>query len=481
MSGTSEKLEVSVKKETKKEKASKAGRGEGSGKTVAAKTEAEPRRNRRGSSEQEEVEESASNNKDGSDDEAQFTEMEEEQPSRKRLKGTNGRARPSETGDLRNERSIMVPTVKVFQRDAKDGYLPGSIVRICCEHFLTYDFVEFSPGPHMNMILGPNGTGKSTIACAICIGLGFSVSVLGRAEVLTAFVKHGYDKGFVEIELKGPLGKPNVVIRRNITTMSNASTWTLNGKNSNKRTIEDKVADLGIQVSNLCSFLPQDRVQEFAKLKPEELLAETQKVAGHPRLKQWHDQLKELGTSLADIRGALVANQQDCATEEGKNQLLERDVVIFNKRKKLEEDLSYYEILVPWYKFKLNKGRVKQCKLAYRQAGIKLANARAEFEPATRFKERLEGKLQTLNRDGSAAQDAIKDLQKKVERLKRDDKRMSEQYTEIQDAIVTLSRDDQESKVKIQRLESDIRRFKDQLREHKGHSETDTTELIAQK
>ena len=29
----------------------------------------------------------------------------------------------------------------------------------------------------MDMILGPNGTGKSTIACALCIGLGFPVVV----------------------------------------------------------------------------------------------------------------------------------------------------------------------------------------------------------------------------------------------------------------------------------------------------------------
>jgi len=29
----------------------------------------------------------------------------------------------------------------------------------------------------MNMILGPNGTGKSSIACALCIGLGFSIGV----------------------------------------------------------------------------------------------------------------------------------------------------------------------------------------------------------------------------------------------------------------------------------------------------------------
>lgn len=42
---------------------------------------------------------------------------------------------------------------------------------------MTYDNVEFRPGPHLNMILGPNGTGKSSIAAAIAIGLAFPPKV----------------------------------------------------------------------------------------------------------------------------------------------------------------------------------------------------------------------------------------------------------------------------------------------------------------
>ena len=60
------------------------------------------------------------------------------------------------------------------------SFVAGSIVRIKMIDFMTYDQVEFRPGPHLNMILGPNGTGKSTIAAGIAIGLGFGpfVSVL---------------------------------------------------------------------------------------------------------------------------------------------------------------------------------------------------------------------------------------------------------------------------------------------------------------
>jgi hypothetical protein len=60
---------------------------------------------------------------------------------------------------------------------SKPSYVAGSIVRVQLHNFLTYDHVEFRPGPHLNMIIGPNGTGKSSIACAIALGLNWPPSV----------------------------------------------------------------------------------------------------------------------------------------------------------------------------------------------------------------------------------------------------------------------------------------------------------------
>ena len=62
-------------------------------------------------------------------------------------------------------------------RNCYNSFIPGSIVRIQLENFLTYDWVEFRPGPYLNMVFGPNGTGKSSIACAICLGLNFPPAV----------------------------------------------------------------------------------------------------------------------------------------------------------------------------------------------------------------------------------------------------------------------------------------------------------------
>lgn len=80
----------------------------------------------------------------------------------------------------------------------------------------------------MNMIIGPNGTGKSTIVCAIALGLGGSPALLGRAKNIAEFVKTGEDEATICIELK-KVGVRNVIIQRSFTKANNATTWRLNG------------------------------------------------------------------------------------------------------------------------------------------------------------------------------------------------------------------------------------------------------------
>ena len=52
------------------------------------------------------------------------------------------------------------------------GYCRGSILRCRMRNFLTYDDAEVFPGPKLNVLLGPNGTGKSAITHAVCLACG---------------------------------------------------------------------------------------------------------------------------------------------------------------------------------------------------------------------------------------------------------------------------------------------------------------------
>ncbi|XP_045436088.1 structural maintenance of chromosomes protein 5 isoform X6 [Pipistrellus kuhlii] len=169
-------------------------------------------------------------------------------------------------------------------------FVEGSIVRILMENFLTYDICEVCPGPHLNMIIGANGTGKSSIVCAICLGLAGKPAFMGRADKVGFFVKRGCSKGMVEIELFRSSG--NLIITREIDVAKNQSFWFINKKSTTQKVVEEQVAALNIQVGNLCQFLPQDKVGEFAKLSKIELLEATEKSIGPPEMHQYHCELK---------------------------------------------------------------------------------------------------------------------------------------------------------------------------------------------
>ncbi|CAH1757333.1 4927_t:CDS:10 [Entrophospora sp. SA101] len=132
------------------------------------------------------------------------------------------------------------------------SYQEGSIVRVSLKNFVTYDSVEFNPGPNLNMIIGPNGTGKSTIVCAIALGLGWNTSLLGRAKDISDFIKHGQDRASIEIELK--CKDDNVVVTRLLTKVDNKTLWKLNGEKTTLKNIQSTVESLNIQVDNLCEL-----------------------------------------------------------------------------------------------------------------------------------------------------------------------------------------------------------------------------------
>lgn len=69
------------------------------------------------------------------------------------------------------------PSKRLPLRNSTIKHQPGSIVRVKLTNFVTYTAVEFYPGPSLNMVIGPNGTGKSTLVCAICLGLGWGAQV----------------------------------------------------------------------------------------------------------------------------------------------------------------------------------------------------------------------------------------------------------------------------------------------------------------
>ena len=142
-------------------------------------------------------------------------------------------------------------------------------MRVEVKNFMTYANCVIEPGPKLNLVLGPNGechrplplgpalvsrsataraphldraltppparslpagTGKSSLVCAIGVGLAGGTNLLGRAQELSEFVRRGTDVGEVTITLaSGDPTRPHVV-RRRIYAANNNSEWWLDGE-----------------------------------------------------------------------------------------------------------------------------------------------------------------------------------------------------------------------------------------------------------
>ena len=64
-------------------------------------------------------------------------------------------------------------------------------------------------------------------------------------------MKIGANDGHIEIELKGPRGEPNLVIRRSLTAKQKSSKFHINNKSATGKEVNAAMARLNVQVSNL--------------------------------------------------------------------------------------------------------------------------------------------------------------------------------------------------------------------------------------
>ncbi|KAF8885790.1 P-loop containing nucleoside triphosphate hydrolase protein [Infundibulicybe gibba] len=375
------------------------------------------------------------------------------------------RARVNQDGDSRpSDDGSQPPRHKVvtLPRDT-DGYIPGSIVRIQLTNFVTYDYVQFCPGPYLNMILGPNGTGKSSIACAICLGLNWSPSILGRASDLNSFVKIGTESGHIEIELKGPKGKPNLVIRRNLSAKSKGSTFTLNGHSATGREITQKMADLNVQVGNLCSFLPQDKVSEFAAMSPQQLLRETQRAAGDANLTTWHDTLIEAGKDLKQMQQLIKDEGEQLKQMRERNEGIERDVQRYKDRKKIEHEIELLEVLIPVEKYREKREKFVEVKARQRQLHQRVTTLKAKNEPAHALLKKMDA---DHKRHDAAREDVKKSTRRKFEKMESKwtaSEKLEAESEELTTRLDNIKKAAKERVKKIRNIEAEISRIQAEL------------------
>lgn len=290
----------------------------------------------------------------------------------------NKRARLSVNGNTpRHNVDIGVTPAALLQE-----HQPGAIVKVTLKDFVTYTAATFYPGPALNMVIGPNGTGKSTLVCAICLGLAASPNNLGRAKEVGEFVKHGASDAYIEIELKGKRGQRNYIVRTHIKRDGNKRTFQINGQASTQKAVTEMARTFSIQIDNLCQFLPQDRVVEFSALSPEHLLASTVRAAAPAQMTEWHDRLKELRIEQRKAIAEQAEAKKTLSDLQKKQDQQRVDVERLRERTELIKTINMLEKLRPVAETALLKAEHNEAKEVKRALRVERDVLKEELAPA---------------------------------------------------------------------------------------------------
>ncbi|KAK5143511.1 hypothetical protein LTR04_001870, partial [Oleoguttula sp. CCFEE 6159] len=348
-----------------------------------------------------------------------------------------------------------------------EKHQPGSIVRVKLTNFVTYTAAEFHPGPSLNMIIGPNGTGKSTLVCAICLGLGWGPQHLGRASDIAEFVKHGSREAEIKIELAaGPQTQDrNPIIRRRIKKEGSKTNWSIDGRSSTLKDVQKLCKSFSIQIDNLCQFLPQDRVVEFAGLSPVELLAQTQRAAAPEYMTEWHDELKKLRNEQKKTQAEQVTTKETFTNLEGRQNLQRAGVERLRERGEIQARIAALERMRPLALYRVSKAKYDDAKERRKVALREMKELEEEVAPSLRavnakqdYQAQIERVVKQRKRLVERAESQADELQRKYEALgSKIDDCETQKKSELSG--------DKTRKLEVVRVERSISNIKNQMRQ----------------
>ncbi|XP_076015393.1 structural maintenance of chromosomes protein 5 [Genypterus blacodes] len=371
-------------------------------------------------------------------------------------------ASSSSQNSNRNTERIEFPARDPEEGGGEDApFVEGSIVRITMKNFLTYDYSVVYPGPNLNMIVGANGTGKSSIVCAICLGLAGKTAILGRGDKVGLYIKRGCNKGFIELELYKKNG--NLVINREIFVENNQSVWMLNGRQCNQKAVEEEVRALHIQVGNLCQFLPQEKVGEFAKMSKIELLEATEKSVGPPEMYQYHCELKNFRNKERDLENTVKEKTGFLEKSKQRNERNKHDVNRYYEKKRHLDMIELLEKKKPFVEYETARKELEGVKKERDEAKKQLSALKQAQAPMLRKIQHIDDKLQPIETQIRAKTASIKDASLKCKQKQDQLDRKHKQIDDIKQTLRLKQTEEQDHQKRISNTRRIIEDFKAEL------------------
>lgn len=337
--------------------------------------------------------------------------------------------------------------------------------------------------PFLNLIVAPNGSGKSALVCGMIVGLAGDVSLTGRSGNLSDYVKFGCETGSTDIELKAASGRNHRIQRilnktvKEDGTSGCRSEWILNGKTSTERDVRKFVKNLNIAIDNLCQCLPQERVVEFVKMNSKELLQNTEKAVGDVSLFNDHQQLIELSDRVKNLRDEKEKLSGKTMEKEKQNERDEEEIKRLEEKKQVKEEIRSLELKKPWLEFESVRKQFVIMKTECENLLKKKKKEEALIQP---YVQRVDECSQTVKQAERSVSQMQKEIDTSAANCKKLIPRVSQSVKkadELTQEFKSKVSDNSNRQAQIQILKSKIRELENDL--NNRESEQELEQLIA--
>lgn len=307
------------------------------------------------------------------------------------------------------------------------------------------DFLSFYDGtvafdPGLTVIVGPNGSGKTSIFHALKFALG-SNQRENRYTKWSDFVRHGASSAEVELILSAD-GQDRKLVRR--IDRDGVPRSYVDGKHVKAAELRTLIESFGLEPDNPLVFMPQERINSLREMDPIEVRKLVEEGTG---LFVARDRILLQETQVHHIRGNLESAIAESRAVEGEIGLLQHDLVRLEKKRGLLKVEGELDIEVKWAVLDDLVARIEKTRLEIEsmESGIGrvIDGSRALETGMAQLEHRraeAEGQLGNVQREIGAVEARIDDEERRLLRLEDDTKKKAAEVRQLEQHVSTEKR-----------------------------------------
>ncbi len=298
--------------------------------------------------------------------------------------------------------------------------------------------VSFDPG--LTVIVGPNGSGKTSIFHALKFALG-SNEKESRYSKWSDFIRHGASSAEVEVTLM--VDDQGRRLLRKIDRDGIPRSY-VDGRRVRAAELRSLTESLGLEPDNTLVFMPQERINALREMDPIEVRKLVEEGTG---LDVFRDRIGLQETQVKQTHDKLETAVAESRTVEGEIGLLQKDLVRLEKKRSLQKSESELDIEVRWATLddlRIQTEKVK-ADIENRESGLghileESKNVETSLADAEQERSALEGQLEGVQRELGAIDAKIADGEKRLLRLEDDTKKKVAEVRQLEQQIAVEKR-----------------------------------------